>query len=150
MGQDLLQMINAGFNPLEVISQKTGKSMAVLKDEMSKGAISADMLSQALEWATEEGGRFYKGAETAAETTSGKIAKMQDTVDDIKVSLFEATGGATAYIAEIGKMIVPLSQLAPIFVILTKLIRRHVKELGWICKKHKSWSVNCFFKTRCF
>jgi tape measure domain-containing protein len=134
MGQDLLQMINAGFNPLEVISQKTGKSMAVLKDEMSKGAISADMLSQALEWATEEGGRFYKGAETAAETTSGKIAKMQDTVDDIKVSLFEATGGATAYIAEIGKMIVPLSQLAPIFVILTKLIRGMSRSWGGFVK----------------
>ena len=34
-------------------------------------SISADMLYQALEWATEVGGRFYKGAETAAETTSG-------------------------------------------------------------------------------
>lgn len=56
MGQDLLQMINAGFNPLEVISQKTGKSMAQLKDEMSKGAISADMVAQSFEWATEEGG----------------------------------------------------------------------------------------------
>ena len=43
MGQDLLQMINAGFNPLQVISEKTGKSMAVLKDEMSKGKISVEM-----------------------------------------------------------------------------------------------------------
>ena len=43
MGQDLLQMINAGFNPLSVISEKTGKSIGVLKDEMSKGAISAKM-----------------------------------------------------------------------------------------------------------
>ena len=72
MGQDLLQMINAGFNPLEVISQKTGKSMAVLKDEMSKGAISADMLSQALEWATEEEAGFIK-EQKRQETTSGKL-----------------------------------------------------------------------------
>src|SRR5688572_17019875 len=28
MGQDLLQLINAGFNPLQVISEKTGKSVA--------------------------------------------------------------------------------------------------------------------------
>ena len=34
MGQDLNQMINAGFNPLQVISEKTGKSIAVLKKEM--------------------------------------------------------------------------------------------------------------------
>lgn len=36
-GQDLLQLINAGFNPLESMALKTGKSVAVLKDEMSKG-----------------------------------------------------------------------------------------------------------------
>ena len=111
MGQDLMQMINAGFNPLEVISQKTGKSIAVLKDEMSKGAISADMVAQAFQWATEEGGRFYQGAEAAAQTVSGRIAKMRDTIDEWKLSLFEATGGATAYIAEIGKMV---AQFAPL------------------------------------
>lgn len=114
MGQDFNQMVNAGFNPLEVISQKTGKSLATLKEEMSKGAISADMVAQAFEWATEEGGRFYQGAESAAETTAGKIAKMNDTIDDLKIKLFEATGGATAWIAEIGNMVVPISQMLPL------------------------------------
>ena len=46
MGQDLNQMINAGFNPLQIISEKTGKSIATLKDEMSKGAVSAMQLPQ--------------------------------------------------------------------------------------------------------
>ena len=31
IGQDLNQMINAGFNPLQIISEKTGKSIATLK-----------------------------------------------------------------------------------------------------------------------
>ncbi len=115
MGQDLLQMINAGFNPLEVISQKTGKSMAELKDAMGKGAISAEMVAQAFEWATEEGGRFYQGAETAAQTTAGKIAKMKDQIDDFKISLFEWSHGATAWAAELGNMFVPLSQVLPLF-----------------------------------
>lgn len=115
MGQDLLQMINAGFNPLEVISQKTGKSIAELKEEMGKGAISAEMVAQAFEWATEEGGRFYQGAETAAQTTAGKIAKVKDQIDDFKISLFEWSHGATAWAAEIGNMFVPLSQSIPIF-----------------------------------
>ena len=57
-GQDLLQMINQGFNPLNVISQKTGESMASLKERMSEGALSADEVAQALEWATEKGGLF--------------------------------------------------------------------------------------------
>ena len=46
MGQDLNQMINAGFNPLQIMADKTGKSIAALKDEMSKGAISAEMVQQ--------------------------------------------------------------------------------------------------------
>ena len=39
-GQDLLQLINAGFNPLQEISKQTGKSVAELKKEMERGAIS--------------------------------------------------------------------------------------------------------------
>lgn len=39
-GQDLMQMVNAGFNPLQEISKKTGKSVAELKEEMGRGAIS--------------------------------------------------------------------------------------------------------------
>lgn len=72
MGQDLLQFINAGFNPLQIISQKTGESLGVLKDKMSKGAISADMVSQAFVWATSEGGLFYQMMEKQAATLGGK------------------------------------------------------------------------------
>lgn len=127
MGQDLLQMINAGFNPLEVISQKTGKSIAELKDEMSKGAISAELVAQAFEWATEEGGRFYQGAETAAETTAGKIAKVKDQIDDFKISLFEATNGITAWIAEMGNMFVPIAQMYPLVAGIGKGVVNTVK-----------------------
>lgn len=88
MGQDLLQMINAGFNPLSVISEKTGRSIESLKDDMSKGKISAEQLSQAFQWATEEGGLFYKGAEKAAGTTEGKINVLKDSFDEFLVSVF--------------------------------------------------------------
>ena len=57
-GQDLNQLINAGFNPLNEISKHTDESMASLKEKMSKGQISAEMLAQAFAWATEEGGLF--------------------------------------------------------------------------------------------
>lgn len=114
MGQDLLQMINAGFNPLEEISRKTGKSIGELKDEMSRGAISADMVAQAFHSATEEGGKFYKGAENASHTTAAKIAAVKNKIDEMKVSLFNATGGATAYVAEIGSLVTPVAQLLPL------------------------------------
>lgn len=78
MGQDLLQMINAGFNPLQVISEKTGKSMAVLKDEMSKGKISVEMVRQAFVDATSEGGKFYGMMNKQSETLEGKISTLND------------------------------------------------------------------------
>lgn len=90
MGQDLMQMINAGFNPLQVISDKTGKSMADLKDEMSKGAISADMVAQAFQWATEEGSLFYQGAEKAGLTTAGRLNQLKDNVAELGITLFES------------------------------------------------------------
>ena len=78
MGQDLLQMINAGFNPLQVIAEKTGKSMAVLKDEMSEGKISVQMVRQAFIDATSEGGRFYGMMNKQSETLEGKLSTMRD------------------------------------------------------------------------
>lgn len=72
MGQDLLQMINAGFNPLQIISEKTGQSIGYLKDQMSKGAISFDMVEQAFRMATEEGGRFHGLTNKMATTMAGK------------------------------------------------------------------------------
>lgn len=81
MGQDLNQMINAGFNPLQVISEKTGKSIAQLKEEMSKGAISAEMVQQAFLDATAAGGKFYNMSENASKTINGQISMMQDAMD---------------------------------------------------------------------
>lgn len=82
MGQDLNQMINAGFNPLQTISEKTGKSIATLKDEMSKGAVSAEMVQQAFVDATSDGGKFYQMSENASKTINGQISMMQDALDE--------------------------------------------------------------------
>lgn len=78
MGQDLLQMINAGFNPLEEIARKTGKSIGYWKDEMSKGNVSVEMVRQAFMDATSEGGRFYKMMDKQSETLEGRLSTMND------------------------------------------------------------------------
>jgi tape measure domain-containing protein len=46
MGQDLMQMVNAGFNPLLTISEKTGASMGDLKEFMSNGKASVALRKQ--------------------------------------------------------------------------------------------------------
>jgi len=77
-GQDLLQMINAGFNPLQQISKKTGRSIGELKEIMSKGGISAGAVAKAFEVATAKGGLFYKGAERGSLTLSGLFSTLKD------------------------------------------------------------------------
>lgn len=89
-GQDLMQMINAGFNPLQVISERTGESMAKLKERMSKGGISAQELAQAFEWATDKQGLFYQGAEKSGQTLSGKFNKMMDSITELALKVYEA------------------------------------------------------------
>lgn len=83
MGNDLNQMINAGFNPLQIISEKTGKSIAALKDEMSKGAISAEMVQQAFIDVTSEGGKFYKTSENASKEMAGQMSMLHDAIDNV-------------------------------------------------------------------
>ena len=73
MGQDLLQMINAGFNPLQQISKTTGESMIELKKRMEDGGISAQEVRQAFMDATSEGGMFHGMTDRLAQTVSGKL-----------------------------------------------------------------------------
>lgn len=78
MGQDLLQMINQGFNPLTVIAQQTGKSMAELKDMMADGAISFEMVAEAMRVATAEGGLFGGAMDEASKTGEGLVSTLRD------------------------------------------------------------------------
>ena len=93
MGQDLNQMINAGFNPLQIIAEKTGKSIATLKDEMSKGAVSAEMVQQAFIDATSAGGKFYQMSENASKTINGQLSMMQDALDAAFNEIGQASEG---------------------------------------------------------
>ena len=87
-GQDLLQMINAGFNPLQQISKETGKSIGELKEEMADGAITSDMVAEAFQHATQEGGLFYKGAEKGGQTLEGKLSTA---LESIQIALGKLT-----------------------------------------------------------
>lgn len=103
-GQDLLQLINQGFNPLTIISQKTGIAMADLKDAMSQGAISADMVTAAFKAATSEGGLFYGNLEAQSQTLAGRISTLKDNFVTALQNMAEAflpllKAGADALIA---------------------------------------------------
>ncbi len=89
-GQDLLQMVNAGFNPLQVMVKTTGKSMAELRDEMQKGQISAQDVADAFKAATSKGGQFYGAMEAQSKTFSGQLSTLKDNASQF---LGELTNG---------------------------------------------------------
>jgi len=87
-GQDLLQFINAGWNPLQQIIARTGETMSEVRDRMSKGKVSVKEVEMALKDATSEGGRFYKGMEEGSKTLSGRLSTLKD-------NFMELLGNAT-------------------------------------------------------
>lgn len=96
MGQDLLQMVNAGFNPLSIISERTGKSIAVLRDEMSKGEISAQMMEEAFAAATAEGGKFYGMLEAQSQIINGALSNLEGAWNSMLNEMGEQTEGVFA------------------------------------------------------
>lgn len=75
------QMVNAGFQPLQFIAEKTGKSIGQLKEEMSKGKITSEMVQQAFIDATSAGGKYYQMSEKASKTIGGQMSMLQDSLD---------------------------------------------------------------------
>lgn len=88
-GETYQQMIGVGFNPLDIISKKTGESMTELQKRMSDGKVSAEELAGALEVATSAGGQFYNGMQEASKTLSGLMSTLEDNARSLVGSVFK-------------------------------------------------------------
>jgi tape measure domain-containing protein len=86
-GQEVLQMVNNGFNPLQEISRNTGLSMIELKKEMENGAISVKMVEDALTSATSAGGRFFGMSDKMSKTGAGAYAKLVSDLQQVGVAI---------------------------------------------------------------
>ena len=107
MGQDLLQMINAGFNPLMEISAKTGKSLMQLRQEMELGAISSQEVTDAFASAASEGGRFFGMLESQSKGIKGSLSNLKGEVEkmlnDIGTTNQDTITGSIAAAREVVK-----------------------------------------------
>jgi tape measure domain-containing protein len=92
MGQDLLQMINAGFNPLQQISKRTGETLGELKKRMEEGGVSAQEATQAFIDGTTAGGMYNGMTERLAETMGGKLNIAMSDLEQAGVKLGQAIG----------------------------------------------------------
>ena len=76
--QDIRQMINAGFNPLQAIAEMTGETMQEVTARYEENAISVEEVTEAMKFASSEGGKFYQSMEKQSKTLSGQISTLQD------------------------------------------------------------------------
>jgi tape measure domain-containing protein len=102
MGQDLLQLINAGFNPLQTISEKTGIKLSVLKKKMEDGAISAEMVKGAFQIETSEGGRFFGMMEKQSQTLAGRMGTLVDNIKMVGLEMGNTAQGGMKQFVEYG------------------------------------------------
>lgn len=81
--EDVEQMIEAGFNPLQEISESTGESMESLYDRISAGTISVDEITASMQRSTSEGGRYFQSMEKQSLTFSGQMSTLKDNVQGL-------------------------------------------------------------------
>ena len=89
-GNELRQLTEQGFNPLETMSRVTGKSMLELRKMMEDGAISADHVTEALKMETSAGGRFANMQKQMANTLPGLRNQLKETVQNLKIGFVAA------------------------------------------------------------
>lgn len=80
--EDIKQMIEAGFNPLQEISQTTGESMESLYERISNGTISVDEITEAMIRSTSEGGKYFGAMAAQSETFNGRLSTLKDTANE--------------------------------------------------------------------
>ena len=79
--EDINMMIDAGFNPLQEISEKTGESMQSLYDRISKGTMSVDEITESMKRSTSEGGKYFQSMDAQSQTLDGRLSTLSDTIN---------------------------------------------------------------------
>lgn len=77
MGQELLQLTNAGFNVAEAMGVSRGELMKMME---TGDGVTFEQVEKAFKDATSEGGRFHNMMENQSKTTSGQISNIKDQI----------------------------------------------------------------------
>ena len=117
MGQDLLQFINAGFNPLQELSKMGRGTYKELKEQMAQGKISFEDVQAAMEHATSKGGQFFNGMKEGSKTFAAQV-------DALKGNLEILAGNAVKPLYNM------LTRLVPHLAKVASLMNKHPKIIG--------------------
>ena len=100
---DIKQFAYAGIDVYGILADYTGKSTA----EVQKMTISYDLLTQALQAASEEGGRYYNSMNTQSQTMNGRVSTLKDNVSQLAGLLTgDLSSGVGVVIGNLNDMLV--------------------------------------------
>lgn len=100
---DIKQFAYAGIDVYGILADYTGKSTA----EVQKMTISYDLLTQALQAASEEGGRYYNSMDTQSQTMNGRVSTLKDNVSQLAGLLTgDLSSGVGVVIGNLNDMLV--------------------------------------------
>lgn len=108
MGQELIQFVNAGFNPLQELSVMTGKSYGELRDLMEKGAVSTEHVAVAIQHATSEGGKFHNLLNNMSNTVGVRFMQLVGSIQTMAVELFEVIKPSILDILDVATVVIPI------------------------------------------
>lgn len=78
MTRDIMQLVNNGVPAYKLLAQEVGVSSSEIRKMASEGEISFDILVNALQNATAEGGMFANGMEVLSGTLGGVTSTLRD------------------------------------------------------------------------
>lgn len=100
---DIKQFAYAGIDVYGILADYTGKSTT----EVQNMTISYDLLTQALQAASEEGGRYYNSMDTQSQTMNGRVSTLQDNVKQLAGLLTgDLSSGFGVVIGKLNDMVV--------------------------------------------
>ena len=100
---DIKQFAYAGIDVYGILADYIGKSTA----EVQNMTISYDLLTQALQAASEEGGRYYNSMDTQSQTMNGRVSTLKDNVKQLAGLLTgDLSSGVGVVIGNLNDMLV--------------------------------------------
>ncbi len=88
-GEELNRLTDRRIQMYGALAEVLGTTEDKVKGFVAEGKVGFAEFEKAFKSLTEEGGRFHKALDNAADTTSGKLSQLQSKIDSIKVSIGE-------------------------------------------------------------
>lgn len=153
---DIKQFAYAGIDVYGILADYTGKSTT----EVQNMTISYDLLTQALQAASEEGGRYYNSMDTQSQTMNGRVSTLKDNVKQLAGLLTgDLSGGIGVVIGNLNDMLVAAQEayktdgwigLAGAITGLTEPINTAKNDLKDFASKATTWLDQLSYKLNRF